>query len=164
MDHRTPFQLHAAGVGPRAKPAYLYVASSWRNPLQPGIVRALHAAGLDCYDFRNPRAGEQGFNWREIDPNWQHWTPEEWRAALDHPIARRSFSLDKAALDHADCGVLLLPCGRSAHLEVGYLAGRGVPVFTVVQEPVEPELMQLLLGPPCHICTNFDELFRRLGC
>jgi len=81
-----------------------------------------------------------------------------------HPVAKAGFALDKAGMDKADCCVLVLPSGRSAHLEAGYMAGEGKPVFTLVLEPCEPELMSLLLGPPGHICAGMNELFNRLGC
>lgn len=41
----------------------IYVASSWRNLLQPGIVVALRRCGHDVYDFRNPAPGNKGFAW-----------------------------------------------------------------------------------------------------
>jgi hypothetical protein len=163
VDDRSAFQRWLDGDGPKAKPSYVYVASSWRNPLQQGIVAALRSVGLQVYDFRAPVPGNDGFRWSKIDPQWLGWTPRDWQQALSHPIAKRGFHHDKAALGRADCGVLVLPCGRSAHLEAGYLAGFGKPVFTVAFDHVEPELMALLLGPPRNICTTMNELFDRLG-
>lgn len=43
----------------------------------------------------------------------------------------------------ADCCVLLLPCGRSAHFEAGYFWGAGKPVHILLAERNEPELMYL---------------------
>lgn len=162
MSDRTAFQRYIDGDGPRAKPSYAYVASSWRNLLQQGVVRALRAAGLDVYDFRAPCPGRSGFGWHEIDPAWLSWTPG-WRAALAHPVAKAGYKADRGAMDKADCCVLVLPCGRSAHLEAGFMAGQGKPVFTLAVEPTEPELMTLLLGPPEHVCVSLVELMGRLG-
>lgn len=145
------------------RPNYIYVASSWRNPLQMGIVATLKTAGLKVYDFRNPGEGLAGFNWREIDANWLKWTPAEWRDALNHPIAQRGYALDRGAMDRADCCVLVLPSGRSAHLEAAFMAAQGKRVYTVAFSECEPELMTLLLGPSRHICTNMNELFDALG-
>ena len=163
VDGRTSFQKWHDGDGPPSRPSYVYVASSWRNPLQVGVVGAIRAAGIDCYDFRNPADGEHGFNWREIDPDWESWTPEAWRSALDHPISRKGFALDKSGMDRADCGILVLPCGRSAHMEAGYMAARDVPILTLCLERTEPELMILLLGPSRNICVSMDELLEKLG-
>jgi hypothetical protein len=143
----------------------IYVASSWRNAHQPGVVQALRERGLEVYDFRNPPPPGQidGFRWTEIDPDWLRWTPAQWRDAIAHPVAQRGYASDRAGMDWANCGVLVLPCGRSAHLEAGFLAGQGKPVFTLALEPTEPELMTLLLGPPEHLCTSLEELFERLA-
>ena len=123
----------------------IYLASSWRNPNQPKAVDMLREAGHQVYDFRNPRPGNHGFAWSDIDPDWLEWTPQALCEALFDPIAERGYSLDKQALDWADTGVLLLPCGRSAHLEAGYLIGQGKPVLVVLDSvSFEPELMYKL--------------------
>lgn len=163
-DDRTPFQKWITGDGPHAKPRSVYVASSWRSLLQQVVVHAIRAFGIDVYDFRNPAPGNTGFSWSSINPDWQRWTPAQWRDALKSGIAKRGYDNDKAGMDGADCCVLVLPCRRSAHLEAGFMAAQGKPVFTVALEKTEPELMSLLLGPADHICTSMDELFDRLGC
>lgn len=115
----------------------IYVASSWRNYFQIGVVKMLRYEGFSVYDFRNPSeivnvggrlqfgpprpAG--GFSWREIDPLWQSWSNEEYRAALLAPPAERGFTLDYDAMKAADVGVLVLPAGASAHLEAGFFDG-----------------------------------------
>lgn len=162
-DGRTAFQKWVDGDGPRAMPKSVYVASSWRNPLQIGVVATLKAAGLDVYDFRHPAPERSGFSWKSIDPEWMLWTPAQWRDALRTSIAKDGYALDRDGMDRADCCVLVLPCGRSAHLEAGFMAAEGKPVFTLALEQVEPDLMNLLLGPPEHICVTMDELFDRLG-
>jgi hypothetical protein len=162
-DGRTPFMKWVDGDGARALPSYAYVASSWRNLLQQAVVGALRSAGVPHYDFRNPRPGGNGFRWFEIDPNWRNWGPTDWRRGLKSKAAWEGFCADKQAMDRADCCVLVLPAGRSAHTEAGYMAAQGKPVFTLALEPVELELMVLLLGPADHICTGMDELFDRLG-
>jgi len=121
----------------------IYVASSWRNTLQPAVVALLRSCGHNVYDFRNPAPGNTGFNWREIDPNWQAWTPQEYREALKHPIARAGFRADMTALESADACVLVLPSGRSASFEFGWAVGAGKRGAVVMYEPCEPELMYL---------------------
>lgn len=163
MRWRSPFVAWVNGCGPKSLPEYVYIASSWRNLYQPGIVAMLRSAGIPCYDFRNPESGNSGFSWSEIHPDWKNWTPAQWRAALDHPIAKRGYDFDRRGMDRADCCVLVLPSGRSAHMEAAFMAACGKPVFTLALEPVEPDLMNLLLGPPHHICVTTDELFDRLA-
>src|SRR5258706_5730043 len=97
----------------------IYLASSWRNKFQPELVEFLRAESHAVYDFKNPRPKSHGFGWSQIDPDWLSWNPETYREMLQHEIARAGFWLDKEALDWCDTCVLLLPSGRSAHLEAG---------------------------------------------
>jgi nucleoside 2-deoxyribosyltransferase len=117
----------------------IYLASSWRNPYQPALLDHLRRAGHQVYDFRNPSSEDHGFSWSEVDPDWKNWTPEQYRAALDHPIARAGFARDHTAMDWADTCVLLLPSGRSAHVEAGWMAGQGKPVHVVCSPGTSPE-------------------------
>lgn len=119
----------------------IYVASSWRNTYQEGIVKLLREKGHTVYDFKNPAPGNTGFDWVTIGPLWQLWTPSEFRTGLSRPIAQESFNFDMTALESAEIVVLLLPSGRSSHLEAAYHKGRGRPVIVHMPEPCEPELM-----------------------
>ncbi|MEO5915580.1 MAG: hypothetical protein ABIS50_15205 [Luteolibacter sp.] len=132
----------------------IYVASSWRNPHQAAVVAALQAAGHMVYDFKNPRPGNVGFSWSEIDPNWLQWTAAEYVAALDHPIAKGGFASDMNAMKWADTFLLVLPCGRSAHLELGWACGQGKQTLVLTRDGEEPELMAKMCD---HICTSLQE-------
>lgn len=138
-----------------AGPQRIYVASSWKNDEQPGIVRLLRAAGCEVYDFRHPREGDDGFSWSEIDPAWKDWTPEQYIEALAHPVAQRGFGLDWGAMEWADTGVLVLPCGKSAHLEAGYFVGAGKRLYILMLDQNTPELMYKMATK---ICTSEGEL------
>ena len=118
----------------------IYVASSWRNKYQPGVVGGLIHMGLDVYDFRNEI---DGFHWSDIDPEWESWSLEDYRKALEHPLAKAGFDSDFDAMKASYACLLVLPCGRSAHLEAGWFVGQGRPVFVYSpeEEEVEPELM-----------------------
>ena len=91
--------------------AKIYVASSWRNQHQPQVVSFLREQGHEVYDFRHP-AGKTGFQWSQIDEDWRNWSTDQYRAALEHPIAQAGFKSDFDAMQWADVCVLVLPCGR----------------------------------------------------
>ena len=133
----------------------IYVASSWRNPDQPGIVERLRSWGHEVYDFRNPAPGKYGFHWSEIDRNWKSWDVQAYRASLQHEFAIAGFASDLEAMQRADACVLVLPCGRSAHLEAGWFCGQGKPVFAVLGRSIEPELMYAMFDA---IVETTDEL------
>lgn len=138
----------------------IYVASSWRNYLQAGVVGMLRQMGHEVYDFRHPQPGNEGFHWSAIDPNWKQWTPDEYKAALQHPIAKSGFEFDMKALEQCDACVLVLPCGRSAHLELGYAVGAGKKTYVLLIDQQEPELMALMCTD---VLTSTDQLFDVFG-
>jgi hypothetical protein len=119
----------------------IYVASSWRNVFQPEVVDALRHLGHDVYDFRNPPHGNGGFAWSDIDENWLNWSTSDYSNALEHPIAVNGFNSDFDAMKWADCCVMVLPCGRSANTEAGWMKGAGKTVYVYSPIKQEPELM-----------------------
>jgi len=121
----------------------IYVASSWRNDHQPAVVKSLQAVGHDIYDFRHPSPENDGFHWSEIDEFWQDWLPDQYFDSLKHPLAVNGFRFDMDAMEWADACVLVMPCGRSAHLELGWFVGQGkrTCILHDPHDPVEPELM-----------------------
>ena len=139
--------------------AKIYVASSWRNAYQPDVVRRLREAGHEVYDFRNPPHGRGGFHWADIDPAWKGWSVEEYIRGLDHPHAREGFRSDYEAMLWADVCVLVLPCGRSAHAEAGWMQGAGKPTYIYIPEKQEPELMYRLFTA---VSGDLDDIIRAL--
>lgn len=120
----------------------IYVASSWRNATYPAVVMALACAGHEVYDFRNP--GEApGFSWDQVGgtPFSRSEKLERYLEMLQHPRAVEGFNIDMAALMAADVVVLALPCGKSAHLEMGFAVGAGKSTAILLEDPVEPDLM-----------------------
>lgn len=141
----------------------IYVASSWRNTRQPAVVRTLRELGHDVYDFRNPRPGDDGFSWKQIlDKPPQEWTTREYRdEVLAHDRSRQGFTLDMNALVSCDACVLVLPCGRSAHLELGQAVGAGKRTLVLLDDKIdEPELMYLMCSK---IVLSLDELCEEIG-
>ncbi len=144
----------------------IYVASSWRNKRQPEVVEYLRAAGNEVYDFRNPSEDNDGFAWSDIDPDWEKWDVVQYRKALNDPIASEGYGYDKRALDKATLGVLVLPCGRSAHLEAGYMVGQGKRVFILLEEVsfVGVESIELMYKLAHGIGTKISEAISWARC
>ena len=57
----------------------------------------------------------------------------------------------------ADTCVLVLPCGRSAHTEAGWFAGKGLKTIVYMPEKQEPELMYKLFDG---VVDNLNDLLR----
>jgi hypothetical protein len=142
------------------QPNFVYVASSWRNPFQPAVIQTLKVAGIPHYDFRHPEPGDNGFAWSEIDSDWLNWTPEQYVKQLEHPLAVDGFAKDFAAMERADTFVLVLPCGRSAHLELGWAVGMGKRTAVLLDESPEPELMYRMVD---YLAVSLFDLLGWLG-
>jgi len=131
------------------RPMSIYVASSWKNPIHDDVVDLLRRESYEVYDYRHPCPGNDGFAWEDVDPAWKSWTPEQWKKGLDHYIARRGFNCDMEGMELADCGVLVLPSGRSAHFEAGWFVGQGRRCFVLAEAATgvgEIELMLAAVG------------------
>ena len=138
----------------------IYVASSWRNEeRQQMVVKRLRALGHKVYDFRHPTPGDHGFHWSEIDPEYKEWDGSRFRARLNHPVAIDGYCKDMGALQKCDVCILVLPCGRSAHIEAGWAAGAKKLVAVLLDGQLEPELMYKMLDS---ICVNMEELIEWL--
>jgi hypothetical protein len=124
-------------------------------------VLALREAGHEVYDFTHPAHGNEGFSWRSCSPDPAALKdPRRFRdEVLSHPSCKLGFTLDRTALRNADLTVLVLPCGRSAHLELGYAIGDGQHTIVLLDDPMsEPELMYLACSA---ICVTLDEVLER---
>lgn len=141
----------------------IYLASSWRNTRYPAVLAMLRGAGHDVYDFRAPRPGDRGFHWTDVWKDIADVTEGDWRIAtgaqiiqmLEHPIAKAGFKSDMDALFSADVAVLVLPCGRSAHLELGFAVGAGKPTCVLLDDESEAELMYSMVD---HLATSVEDL------
>jgi len=146
----------------------LYVASSWRNQHQPELVSDLRVYH-EVYDFRHPPAGEHlGFSWSDVDPGWRLWEARDYLDGLEHPIAVAGFESDYGAMEWAEACVLVLPCGRSAHLEAGWFVGAGKPLF-ILLDPTEfgrdlgHHVTELMYRMATKVYADRDELLLELA-
>ena len=124
----------------------VYVASSWRNEVYPEVVEALRQAGHDVYDFRHQGAS---------DPNPSEMTSGDLLDFLAQPRVLSIFKNDMEALVASDAVVCVLPCGRSAHLELGYGIGAGKRTVLLWHDGDAPDIMHKAVDS---IVFNVDEI------
>ena len=118
----------------------IYLIGSMKNPRVAGVATALRARGHAVFD-----------DWfsagPEADDCWQRYEADRGRSyleALNGHHARNVFEFDKRHLDAADTVVLVMPAGRSAHMELGYSVGRGKRCFVLFDaEPERYDIMYL---------------------
>ena len=131
----------------------IYVASSWRNAFQQDVVANLRDCGHTVYNFREDGdgwgnsaqsySGFGGFHWSKVDPNWQKWSEdiEKYITGLDDWRAVQGFHRDMDALKKSEVCVMVMPCGPSASMEMGWACGSGRFVVVYVPAIKEPDLM-----------------------
>lgn len=117
----------------------LYLIGSLRNPEVPLLGNRLRALGFDVVD-----------DWYgagpEADDCWQRYEQirgRSYREALYDRFAAHIWEFDKFHLDTSDVGVLMLPAGKSGHIELGYLIGQGKPGYILFdgEEPARWDVM-----------------------
>jgi hypothetical protein len=103
----------------------IYVIGSLRNPNIMKLSIRLRELGLDVFD-----------DWHAASPDcddfWKAYEVERgntYGQALKGHMAQHIFEFDKFHLDRTDGAVLLMPAGKSGHLELGYTLGKGKPGF-----------------------------------
>ena len=103
---------------PSVRAKKLYLIGSLRNERIPVIAEELRAAGFDVFD-----------DWYAIGPEADdHWKTYEqgrgrtYKQALRGEVCRNAFEFDRSHIDASDIGVLVLPAGKSAHTELGYMS------------------------------------------
>ena len=125
----------------------VYVASSWRNTVQPYVVQELEGAGHEVYDFKRPN-NAKGFAWSDVYGSINHDQsyPDQFLKALDTPKAVQGFKSDFTAMQWADTCVLVLPCERDAHLELGWAVGAGKKTAILLDNPCKASLMYRMVN------------------
>ena len=134
----------------------VYVIGSMRNPNIPQIGNRLREAGYDVFeDWFSP--GPQA------DQEWQQYEKvrgRSYREALRGHHARQVFEFDLHHLNRAHVGILVMPAGKSAHIELGYLIGQGKPAFVLFDG--EPERYDIMYQFATDIFFTADELLNEL--
>jgi hypothetical protein len=138
----------------------IYLASSWKNVVEVRQLAArLRDAGHTVDDFTDDSRGRYVFHYSELGGL------EELDAIsfLQHDQARRAFIEDKKMIDWADAIVLLLPAGRSAHLEAGYAKGTGKQLVIYQPGGFPAGEFDVMYGFADLLTTDFDDVVAHLA-
>ena len=128
-----------------------------RNPEIPLLAEKLRALGHFVYDDWHAPGPEADEYWRQYELARGH----KYQEALAGWHAHHVFENDKFHLDLCDTGVLLMPAGRSAHLELGYLARGGKETYVVF--PQEPDRFDIMYRFCTGVFTSVEDLVAALA-
>ena len=130
----------------------IYLIGSLRNPEIPKVDSALRADGHTVFSSWFA-AGP------EADDYWQKYEKGRgltYREALVDYAAQHVFNFDKHHLERADAVVLVLPAGKSGHLELGWALGRGKKGYILMTQ--EPERWDVMLAFSDGVVESVEEL------
>jgi hypothetical protein len=111
----------------------VYVIGSLRNPEIPKFANYLRKNGFDAFDSwfsPGPRA----------DDFWRDYTRQRglsYKEALKDFSATHVYEFDRYHLKRCDAAVMLMPAGKSAHLELGWVLGKEKPGFILFDKTPE---------------------------
>lgn len=115
----------------------VYLIGALRNAEIVKIGNAIRDLGYDVFDdwwASGPKADEC---WRE----YEIAAGRSYLEALRGRHAKEVFDFDKRHLDRAAFGVMVLPAGRSAFTEMGYLIGQGKGVYVLLDDHERWDIM-----------------------
>lgn len=130
----------------------IYLIGSLRNREVIKLGNELRKRGFDPFDSWIA-AGP------EADDYWMDYANQRglsYKEALNDYSARNVFEFDRSHLDRCDCAVLVLPAGKSAHIEMGYMVGSGKFVF--VYFPSVPDRYDVMYNFATEVCFSMEEL------
>ena len=115
----------------------IYLASSWKmstvvKELSVDLRKRGHEVDAFCDDENGQRVS---FDWDELFSIMKSEGIDisnvDAKTMMSHWRVRKAFEEDKKFINWADTLIMLMPCGRSSHLEAGYAAGLGKRVYII---------------------------------
>jgi hypothetical protein len=133
----------------------VYIAGALKNPRIPVIAQKLEElTGYEVFaDWFSPGPDADTCLREYIKTRNPNAGIKE---ALASYAAQHVFNFDREHIDRSDALVAVAPFGKSAALELGYVAGQGKPTFVLFEE--EPERYDIMFLFATGIVTNVDEL------
>jgi hypothetical protein len=135
----------------------VYIIGSLRNPEIPKIGNALRDIGLDVFDDWHGGGPEADDKWQE----YEGIRGRSYKEALRGYAAQQVFNFDKLHLDRVDGVVMVMPAGRSGHLEFGYARGLGKPGYILFDKV--PERYDVMYNFATDVFFSVDELIQHLN-
>ena len=135
----------------------IYLIGSLQNPQVPEIANEIRkATGEEVFDDWYAAGPEADDYWRDYEKS----RGRSYKEGLQGLAARHVFDFDLQHLNRSTRGVLILPAGRSGHLELGYIIGQGKPGYILLDNPDRWDVMYRFAT----VCFTQEELIENLRC
>lgn len=134
----------------------IYLIGSLSNSKIPVIAKQLRSLGFDVFDdWISPG--------KDADREWQKYEKvrgRSYKEALYGRHAQEVFDFDLKHLQSSDIVVMVAPCGKSGHLELGWAVGQGKTSYVLFDG--EPDKYDIMYAFCTDIFFHMDELCREL--
>ena len=134
----------------------LYLIGSLRNDQVPVMANQIRELGFDVFDDWYAAGPEADDYWQAYEKARGHSYSE----AMEGHACNHVFNYDRTHLDRCDLALLLMPAGKSGHLEFGYFIGSGKP--GIIYLPEEPDRYDVMYRFAQYVCIGRDALDRKL--
>ena len=134
----------------------IYIGGALANPDVVRLTKMLLDEKYDTFSEWFTPGPDADVLWRDYELALGY----DYREALNRPAAQQIFSFDKRHIDASDVFVMLMPCGKSAHLELGYAVGTGKR--TIIYMPEQPDRWDVMVTAADAIVYTDDELLLAL--
>lgn len=134
----------------------IYLIGSLRNDRVPIIGNTLREHGFEVFDDWKAAGPEADDYWME----YEKARGRTYKEALRGAAAKNVFQFDRRNLMESDVAVLVTPAGKSGHLELGWMAGRGKRTYVLFED--EPERWDVMYQFTNDVFTNLDDLIHEL--
>jgi len=138
------------------KKKVIYIIGSLKNKKIPFIAKEIRELGFEVFDDWFSPGPEADDFWRK----YEKVRGSTYKEALNNWAGKHIFEFDKYHIDRADIGILIMPGGKSAHLELGYMIGQGKICFVFFDE--EPERWDVMYQFAKDVFFKKEELFEEL--
>ena len=135
----------------------VYLIGSLRNPAIPAIAERLREEGYDTFDDWMAAGPNADDSWRD----YERARGNSYQEALSGYAAQHVFNFDKYHLERADIGILVLPAGKSGHMEIGWLLGKGKPGYILLDK--DPDRYDVMYNFATGVFNDIGELVCELN-
>lgn len=136
----------------------IYLIGSLRNPVIPLL-------GKELRDVYGHKVWDDWYaGGRFADDHWQEYETlrgRTYQEALEGDAANHTFFYDLEHLENCEACVLVMPAGKSSHLEFGWMRGRGKRCYVLFDKV--PERWDVMVKFAHGVFFNKEDLFKWLS-
>jgi hypothetical protein len=135
----------------------IYLMGSMRSPRVRDVAAALRARRLEVFDDWHAPGPETDIYWQDYETS----RGRTYLEALKGAHARNVCEFDKKYLDLASAGVMVMPAGKSAHMELGYMIRSNKPSYILLEH--EPDTWDIMYRLATDVFYHIEDLVEEIA-